>query len=266
MIITPEQLSYTPSPTTHNVHQPKTMTAPRKSDLLSSPRRRPNDVCYLCGIRGDETPEGNLTRDHLPPLNLFPKTRRSNLIRVPCCYQCNNAAHNDDEYLRVAVSGQYNSNNIGKEVWKDKVVGSTLRKRRIRPAVNELSASFKQIALITPQGVEDAIEGRMQAAPINRVLMRMTKGFLSLLYPEIDRGALTFRISQLDIFKVNHPLFEQIRCQLRYFERGNGVYRCWYQGDTNYSWKGLWTHMFFDSAWYLVEQTSDRKIEMPWRI
>ena len=197
------------------------------------------------------------------PENLFPSPRPSDLITVPCCRACNNQAHEDDEYLRLAVSGYYNTNPIGKQIWKDKVIASTLRRRRLRKSVDDMSASFKRIGLITPQGVKDAYEVTIKRAPIDRVLTRMTKGFLAQLHPEINRSELNFRITQLDQFKLNDPVFEEIRKELLYFQRGDGVYRCWHRVE-DYSLKGAWVHMFFDSATYLVEHTSDRRIVMPW--
>ena len=219
--------------------------------------------CYLCGKKASETPEGGLTRDHLPPRNLFPSPRPSNLITVSCCHACNNQAHKDDEYLRLAVSGYYNTNPRGKQIWKDKVIASTLRKGRLRKSVDDMNASFKKIALITPEGVKDAYEVTIKRAPIDRVLTRMTKGFLARLHHEINRSELTFRITQVDQFKLNDPVFDEIRKALLYFQRGDGVYRCWHRVE-DYSLKGVWVHMFFDSATYLVEHTSDRKIMMPW--
>jgi hypothetical protein len=105
--------------------------------------------CYLCGKKASETPERKLTRDHLPPKNLFLPPRPADLITVPCCYACNHQAHEDDEYLRLAVTGYYNTNAIGQQTWKEKSVGSTIRKRRLRKSVDAMSASFKTIGLIT---------------------------------------------------------------------------------------------------------------------
>ena len=110
--------------------------------------------CYLCGKKASQTAEGTLTREHLPPKNLFP----SHLITVPCCLTCNNQASNDDEYFRVAVSAGYNANKTGKEIWTEKVKGRTLKKGRISESVNKIRSSLKRIALITPEGVKDAAE------------------------------------------------------------------------------------------------------------
>ena len=218
--------------------------------------------CYLCGKKASETPQGTLTRDHLPPKNLFLEPRPSNLITVPCCFACNNGFHDDDESFRAAVSLNYNANPIGKQIWKEKVVGSTIRKRRIRESIAHIRSSLKRIALITPEGVKEAYEARFERAPVDRVLTRMTKGFLAKWYAEIDRSELTFQITHLDQFKVNDPVFNAILRHLSYFQRGDGVYRCWHDIE-EYSLRGFWIHMFFDSAAYVVKNTSERRIVLP---
>lgn len=53
--------------------------------------------CVYCGQKA------SLTSDHIPPKNLFPKPRPSNLITVPACHNCNQSASKDDEYLRLML-------------------------------------------------------------------------------------------------------------------------------------------------------------------
>ena len=227
-------------------------------------RRASDEKCYLCGRAAKETPEGQLTRDHLPPKNLFLPPRPSDLITVPCCYQCNNDSHEDDEYLRVAVTACYNTNPVGKKTWEEKTVGSTVRKKRLSKSIDKMAVSLKRIALITPEGrVLDAFEGKIDRARVDGVLTRMTKGFLSRLYPEIERSELSFQAEQIDPFKLNDPLFRFATSQLFRFQRGHAVFRCWH-GVEEYSHTGMWVHMFFDSAVYVVSHTSDRRIVMPW--
>ncbi len=225
---------------------------------------RTEPECYLCGKKASETPEGTLTRDHLPPRNLFPDPRPSDLITVPCCQRCNHEAHDDDEYFRLVVSGYYNSNTIGRRIWKEKAVGSTLKKRRLRKSVDAMAASFKSIALITVHGVKDAVEVTAERAPVYRVLTRITKGLLSLFYPDLNRRELSFEMIQLNQFKLNEPEVRATLKMLDSLQRGSGVYRCWYGVEPIYSLKGWWVHMFFDSAAYLVEHSSERVIEPPW--
>ena len=63
---------------------------------IESERR--SGECVYCGERR------SLSRDHVPPANLFSTPRPSNLITVCCSYECNNDASKDDEYFRLAVT------------------------------------------------------------------------------------------------------------------------------------------------------------------
>src|SRR6266404_1118580 len=77
--------------------------------------------CYLC--RSTQ----NLTRDHLPPKNLFPEPRPTNLITVPCCETCNKGFSNLDEQFRVFVSMPVNVSETGKNVRRKMVFGRSLK-------------------------------------------------------------------------------------------------------------------------------------------
>jgi hypothetical protein len=230
----------------------------------------PEKRCYLCGKTVSQTPEGKLERDHLPPQNLFLEPKPSNLITVPCCKSCNHAQHKDDESFRVVVTGFLNRNAQAERLWNQKTVPRTIKnkKGRVRDRIDEVRKSIRQIGLITPKGLVEAAELSFARGPIDRVLTRMTKGFLSRLYPQIDRSLLHFTITPIDQFKLNDPVFEMFRKATLFFERGvegrMAVYRCWFVVDDTYSLRGIWVHMFFDSATFMVEHKSDRVIELPW--
>lgn len=53
--------------------------------------------CVYCGSNGP------ITKDHIPPGNLFSAPRPNNLIAVPSCFSCNNEASKDDEYFRLVI-------------------------------------------------------------------------------------------------------------------------------------------------------------------
>lgn len=54
-------------------------------------------ICTYCGESGKRTD------DHIPPKNLFPDPKPSDLITVPCCEACNRDASLDDEYFRLVT-------------------------------------------------------------------------------------------------------------------------------------------------------------------
>jgi hypothetical protein len=221
-----------------------------------------NPLCYSCSQPLAALPKDQRTRDHLPPQNLFFEPLPGNLITAPCCERCHTGHSQDDEYLRLAVCGQYNTTELGKRMWKEKVLGSTVRNGRIHERVRAMNASLRPIALITPDGIKDAVEGEIDGAAVERELIRMTKGLLSLLYPEVNRAELAFDVMQGDLFKVNHPAFAWSSPAFSKFERGDGVYQCWHCVES-YSHFGLWIHMFFGSSWYFTEHRSDLKMVLP---
>jgi hypothetical protein len=68
------------------------------------PRAKPADapaldphICVFCGAPAT-------TRDHVPPRNIFPEPRPSNLIKVPSCSRCNNGRSLIDEKFRNIVT------------------------------------------------------------------------------------------------------------------------------------------------------------------
>ena len=56
-------------------------------------------VCIYCGSTE------NLTDEHIPPKNIFPKPRPNNiqLVTVPACKECNRGYSKDDEYFRLTL-------------------------------------------------------------------------------------------------------------------------------------------------------------------
>jgi hypothetical protein len=56
-------------------------------------------TCIYCGSTE------NLTDEHIPPRNIFPKPRpnKLNLITVPACKKCNTEYSKDDEYFRLKL-------------------------------------------------------------------------------------------------------------------------------------------------------------------
>lgn len=70
-------------------------------DSTAMPIRQEN-TCIYCGARPNESV------DHTPSKGLFPKPAPSNLITVPCCFECNRSFSKDEEYFRtILVYSQY---------------------------------------------------------------------------------------------------------------------------------------------------------------
>lgn len=65
---------------------------------MSKAGNRRTGECVYCGTIG------TITRDHIPPQNIFARPRPSDLIVVPSCLTCNQSATRDDEYFRMTLS------------------------------------------------------------------------------------------------------------------------------------------------------------------
>lgn len=76
-------------------------------------------VCALCGKTSP------VTREHVPPKNLYLPPRPRNTITVPVCEPCNHGYHLDDEYFRVYVATGAKPNTRLARLWKERVVGSS---------------------------------------------------------------------------------------------------------------------------------------------
>jgi len=79
--------------------------------------------CTYCGRTGE------LTRDHIPPKNLFPKPRPSNLITVPCCETCNASFSRDDEHFRtiVACTEETAQHPEAQKLWEQRILSQLHR-------------------------------------------------------------------------------------------------------------------------------------------
>lgn len=75
-----------------------------------------------CALCSEDRP---VTREHVPPKNLFLAPRPRNTITVPVCESCNHGYHLDDEYFRVYVAAGAEPGTRLWRLWEEKVVGSS---------------------------------------------------------------------------------------------------------------------------------------------
>jgi hypothetical protein len=135
-------------------------------------KKRRNGQCIYCGKKGV------MSTDHIPPKNLFPTPRPSNLITVPSCRECNEKASKDDEYFRLVTSVRSDICNHP-EILKNK---SKLQRAFQKPEQKYFRASFlnslSYVDYFTPAriylGKTDAI--RVDMKRVNNVIKRITQG------------------------------------------------------------------------------------------
>jgi len=137
------------------------------------------ETCYLCGSIDD------LTRDHIPPKNLFPSPKPSNLITVWCCRKCNERYSLIDESFRIFTSSVINRSKTGESVWNKKVMQSSfVRSPKLK------SATIKSLVPIEEEINGIKVKATGITYPIKKTksfLVRLTKGFTRHFNPEIDQ-------------------------------------------------------------------------------
>ena len=85
-------------------------------------RQKQKDICPLCGK------VEYLTREHIPPKNLFLKPRPKNTITVWTCKPCNASYAPDEEYFRICVCTGAQLGSEEFRLWDEKVVNSTFQR------------------------------------------------------------------------------------------------------------------------------------------
>ena len=121
--------------------------------------------CVYCGC------EELITKDHIPPRNLFPHPRPSNLVTVPCCESCNKGFELDDEYFRLAITTGIDQARFPKEFELSiEAINKLKDSRKIRFAKRML-ASLRRVPIYTPAGI---YLGGVGAMEINSERLRGT--------------------------------------------------------------------------------------------
>ena len=104
-------------------------------------------ICTYCGK------SAKLTSDHIPPKNLFPKPRPTNLVTVRACRKCNKSASKDDEYFRlmsIIRNDVYEQPGVA-ELWDNTYRG--LKRTQILGFAKSLLGSVNRIQIYTPAGI-----------------------------------------------------------------------------------------------------------------
>lgn len=84
----------------------------------------------------------------------------------------------------------------------------------------------------------------------NRVLIRMTKGFLYTCYPDVNRNDLQFDVEML---MPTQTIIDDLYRRLAYDERGNGIFRFWHGVAKEDARMGVWVYVFFDGMAFYVK-------------
>ena len=200
-----------------------------------------------------------LTRDHIPPKNLFSEPRPSDLVSVPSCLECNNKASLDDEYFQVMLAMRadlYQRADISQ-------ISPTILKSLMRPQKERfrqrLSNKIHFVEARTPSGLflgkKPAYE--VNLARLNKVVQRITMG---LFYRERGKrisdnySVFSHHISEVvDMPQLRHRIFIEnsvlpFLASLKPKEIGNGVFS--YRASFNPTDQNMsfWLFVFYEEV------------------
>lgn len=196
--------------------------------------------CYICGSFN------NLTKDHVPPRNLFLEPLPNNLITVDCCLDCHKGFTLDDEAFRIFASSVINRSQAGEWIWKNKVMGSSFQrspklKKNVRKSLVPMRDSNTGVLY---HGIT------LHESRVNPYLIRITKGLIRHFHPEVDYSKASFKVLMIN---PTQEIVGNTLSKFFYDERGNGAFRFWrafYDADKPDS---VWVYVFYDGLMFMVE-------------
>jgi hypothetical protein len=194
------------------------------------------ELCYFCGDKVT-------SKDHLPPDNIFPSPKPSNLITFKSCDLHNKEQSMDDEYFGIIIKTASSESPIAKSMIEDKVVRGF--KRRPNLLLSMLKRS-RYVDIVTPSGIiidkRPAIE--YDRSRINNVVTRMTKGY----YYKYTGNRLPDDYS-IKVFKIN-PSLDAVHLELLSRIRLNtivaDVFSLKYQIDKDDPCFSVWFFFFYN--------------------
>lgn len=226
----------------------------------------PERGCYLCGVRlrentagkGENPPPDSAAEDHVPPEGLFLKPLPNNLIKVPCCWKCNNGHSAFDEKLRLVAAASFGCNEAGKRIASEKVLPNTIAGGR------HLKFGMSFLAAMTPlAGNTDLFRVEIPAQDFIEGSIRMVKGLLYTFHPGFDYMRSEFLAEALPPSPTSqHLSFVRVLKRGELLERGNGVFQCWRHVDEA-RLRGDWLLVFYGSFSFIVSHEHNYRSGVP---
>jgi hypothetical protein len=137
--------------------------------------------CVYCG----NTEE--ITKDHIPPKNIFSKPRPDNLITVPSCFKCNSEASKDDEYFRNVLTMRYDTYEHPDAMKNWKTILRSIKRPESSGLRNAILTGLKPIDLVTPSGIFLGKSG-MYKVEVGRVLKTVNRIIKGIFYYEFGQA------------------------------------------------------------------------------
>jgi hypothetical protein len=211
--------------------------------------KQDKDDCYLCGAPAT-------TRDHIPPLGVFPEPRPTDLITVPACYACNRDSSLHDQYFRVVVAAGSNDSPRSIALLRQRIIP---RMRKTPALIVDFMSSIRRVVVHSPSGI---YLGQAPAFPFNRsriqvVINKIVRGLF--LKHTKRRLATDYVVADFHYNPVIEASMQEAITRLPLFTIGDGAvfsYR-FCLSDTAES-ESYWFLMFYNDTSIFVTQTAPK--------
>jgi hypothetical protein len=219
-------------------------------------KTKPGRICVYCGS------SQGATDDHVPPKNLFPGPKPSDMITVPCCEPCRKPTPKDDEYFRLKVG----MCDAAKDHPDAKAAQAAIVRSLQRPEAGGLAkmalGDLRRVETRSPLGLfaGQAIASIVDTRRIHRVVSRTVKG---LFWHETGGRRLedgydvevvekeTLDLGRPDVLQKLHDTIALPLSRRPQRVIGNAVfsYRCHIADDTSVS---MWSLVFYGEKWFIA--------------
>lgn len=210
--------------------------------------------CIYCGQMK------TLTMDHVPPASLFAPPRPSNLITVPACRACNEAASKDIEYFRLVLSVRIDIHEdpAAAALWPTALRG--LARPSQRGLLTSLASGMRTVEVVTAAGLilGQATTYNVDFIRLNRVAAQIVRGlhwhhFQKRIDPEWQVAAWCFDSIPAEELKPGgrvRPIIEAI-AQSKGYSCGNGVFSYGFLSPQDEPRCTVWVLSFFRRLGFL---------------
>ena len=221
--------------------------------------KKKSNICAYCGGL-DPT-----TKDHIPPRNLFPKPRPSNLITVPCCKSCREGWSDDDEYFRAAiVSARETCKNKYAQQVNEKLLRSMYNPSKSGFA-NLIRSSLMEVDIQSKGGIYlgNAPAIKVKKLRFDRVAQRIIRGlfFYEKKYPLPKNYQVENRFYQFDFNDIVSSLGPAPFVELRMI--GDNIFNYTFATCIDDPNSTVWLSVFFQGLPFMGYTFKPERVNKP---
>ena len=213
----------------------------------------PEWVCVYCGLEDPDVRDR--TRDHVPPKNLFPEPRPSDLITVPCCRQCNSSASEDDEYFRVVLTSRIDTSDHPEAEKVRQRIFRSLQRPEATGFTDLLRDIMIDVDVHTPSGIYlgKGAGIKIKHERLNQVAERIVRGLYWYTFQArlpndwiaVCRSDAILTVNNKDMQESIAAVFGPMLAKPPARVIGNHVFKYWYKVEEDCEYSTVWFLRFY---------------------